>query len=263
MTGISVVVPTFDRPELLRETLRRLAGQSVPPREVLVVDNGTAPAALAAETTVPFPLRYFRICARAGAAQARNFGAALALGGYVAFLDDDDFWEPDYLEVLSGIVENAGARAPAMIVARVDHLENGDRHFFRFAGDDPRMEACFYFNPGYLGSAMTVERASFLELGGFDPAFATGEDKELAVRYMAHGRVIAYDARLVAINRVHEHSLSHRIDHVGTARQLVRKYRAHVDARVRLRTLREAYKKSGETRYWLHKAVLKIILAVR
>jgi GT2 family glycosyltransferase len=261
MTGISVVIPTFDRPELLQETLRMLARQSRPPREALVVDNGTAPAALSGGAGYPYALRYFRIPARAGVSQARNFGAALAESRYVAFLDDDDLWEPDYIEILSGIVDDAAGRGPALVVARVDHLENGDRHFFRFAGDDPRMEACFYFNPGYLGSAMTVERSSFLDMGGFDPLFATGEDKELAMRCMAKGCRIVYDRRLVAINRVHADSLSHHIEYVKTARQLLRKYHAHVDRRVRLRTLREAYKKSRDKRYVAHRIVLKLLLA--
>jgi GT2 family glycosyltransferase len=262
MSELSVVIPTFDRPELLHETLRVLAAQSVAPDEVVVVDNGTAPAVIAGESW-PFPLRYFRIAPRAGVAKARNFGAQAAEGKYVAFLDDDDFWNPDYVERLRRIIR---AGAPAMIVASVDHLDTRsstpDRHFYRFAGKDPGLEPCFYFNPGYLGSCMTVERAAFLELGGFDSAFRTGEDKELAMRYMAAGRAIAYDAGLVAVNRVHGPTLSAHIDHVKTARLLLRKYRAHADLRIRLKTLREAYKKTSRTRYVFQLAALKVALAL-
>jgi len=262
MNEISVVVPTFDRPEMLRETLRLLAKQSVAPDEVVVVDNGTTPTTLAEDAARPLVLRYFRIGARAGVAQARNFGVEMAKGRYVAFLDDDDFWEPDYVERLKKLMGTGEGKAPAMIVARVDHLDRGDRHLFRFAGDDKRMEACFYFNPGYLGSALTVERSAFLELGGFDVAFDTGEDKELAIRYMVNGRSILYDAGLVAINRVHEHTLSARIDHVKTAHLLLRKYRAQVNFRIRAKTLREAYKKSRRKRYLVHILALKIVLAL-
>ena len=262
MSELSVVVPTFDRPELLRETLASLAKQSVAPDEVVVVDNGTVPASIAGDAARPFALRYFRIAARAGVAQARNFGAQQAKGAYVAFLDDDDFWDPDYVERLRAIIRE---RTPAMIVGSVDHLDTRssppDRHFYRFAGNDPGLEPCFYFNPGYLGSCLTVERSVFLQLGGFDAAFQTGEDKELAMRYMAAGRPIVYDAGLVAVNRVRGPTLSAHIDHLKTARLLLRKYPAQADFRVRVKALREAYKKSRQKRYVFHLAVLKIVLA--
>lgn len=261
MNAISVVIPTFNRPELLVETLQQLGRQSVAPREVVVVDNGTQPTVLP-ETHHPFVLRYFRICAGAGAAQARNFGAALASSHYVAFLDDDDFWEPDYIQRLSRIVNPGTDRAPAMVVARIDHLDNGDRHFFRFAGNDPRFEACFYFNPGYLGSAVTVERATFLALGGFDVAFKTAEDKDLAMRFMLHRCPIRYDAGLVAINRVHAQTLSRSIDHVQVARLLLQKYGDQVNLEIRARAWREAYKKSRRKRYLVPKFLLKLVLAL-
>ena len=245
---------------MLEETLHLLGKQSVAPDEVVLVDNGTTPTILPEGAARPFPLRCFRISARAGAAQARNFGAAVAKGRYVAFLDDDDFWDPDYVERLRRLT--AVGAGPAMIVARVDHLEKGERHFFRFAGDARKFEQCFYFNPGYLGSSLTVERATFLDLGGFDVSFETGEDKELAIRYMSNDRSIVYDAGLVAVNRVHERTLSGRIDHVKTAQLLLQKYRAYINAKIRVKTLREAYKKSGQKRYLVHIFVLKIVLAL-
>ena len=263
---LSVVIPTFDRPELLRETLRLLGDQTVAPDEVVVVDNGTVPASIADDPSRPFALRYFRIAARAGVARARNFGAEHARGSYVAFLDDDDFWNPDYVERLRGIIGGAPAAA-AMVVGSIDQLDTrsssvADRHFYRFAGNDPGLEACFYFNPGYLGSCLTVERSGFLELGGFDSAFDTGEDKELAMRYMAAGRRIVYDAGLVAVNRVHGPTLSAHIDYLKTARLLLRKYRAQADFRIRVKTLREAYKKTRRKRYVFHLAALKLVLAL-
>lgn len=262
MNRISVVIPTFNRTDMLQETLRLLTKQTAAPTDVVVVDNGTRRTVVSQDATYPFELRYFRICAGAGASQARNFGAAVAKGRYIAFLDDDDFWEPDYLERLSRIVTTSDGQTPAMIVARVDHLDKDDRHFYRFAGDDKRLEACFYFNPGYIGSCVTVERSTFLELGGFDVAFKTGEDKELAIRYMVNGCSILYDAALVAINRVHERSLSQHIDHVKTAHLLLQKYAARVDFKIRVKTLREAYKKTRKKRYLAHRALLKIILVL-
>jgi hypothetical protein len=81
------------------------------------------------------------------------------------------------------------------------------------------------------------------------------------MRYMAAGRSIRYDAGLVAVNRVHGPTLSAHIDHLQTARALLQKYRAQADFRIRVKALREAYKKSRRKRYVFHLALLKIVLA--
>lgn len=257
---VSVVIPTFDRPRMLRETLSRLTDQTTLPKEVIVVDNGMTPCDPLEQQTYPFKLRYYRICSWAGSSQARNFGVALAKGSYIAFLDDDDFWERDYLERLLTIIRDNSAAPPAMIVGRVDHLENGERHFFRFAGDVRRLESCFYFNPGYLGSVLTVEKSTFLRLGGFDPTFRTGQDRELAIRYMINNCHIVYDADLISINRVHDNNISREIDHVESARLLLRKYRRHIGFKIHVRAWREAYKKTRKRRYLVHKLLLKVVL---
>jgi len=256
---ISVVIPTCDRHDMLQETLGLLRKQTALPAEVIVADNGAVPAALA-WASYPFAVRHHRIGVRVGASRARNAGAAVAAGCYIAFLDDDDFWEADYLERLAALLARDPGAMPAMVVARIDHLDNGHRHPFRFAGDDPRLEPCFYFNPGYLGSAITVEKAAFLALGGFDAAFRTGEDKELAIRFMLERLRIVYDRELCAINRVHAASLSREIDSLTEARLLLQKHGRRVSFGVRMRTLREGYKKARKKRYFIHKLLLKLLL---
>lgn len=88
---VSVVVPTRDRPDLLRQALasiRAVEGADLA-FEIIVGDNGADPRSRAAAEEfgaihVPVP--------RAGAGAARNAGLLAATGDYVAFLDDDDLW---------------------------------------------------------------------------------------------------------------------------------------------------------------------------
>jgi GT2 family glycosyltransferase len=102
MTGhpsISAVVPTRDRPELLRAALRAILDQDYPgPVEVVVVYDRSEPDASLAELSRPDRLvRVIRNARAPGLAGARNSGILAATGELVAFCDDDDEWLPGKL----------------------------------------------------------------------------------------------------------------------------------------------------------------------
>src|SRR6185295_2750617 len=98
-TGISVVVPTYNRARLVVRAVESVLAQTRPPDELIVVDDGSTddtPAALAR-----FGDRVRLVSQRnAGAAAARNNGLALASRPWAAFLDSDDVWVPDHLHLL-------------------------------------------------------------------------------------------------------------------------------------------------------------------
>jgi glycosyltransferase involved in cell wall biosynthesis len=93
---ISVVIPTLNtRPQFLKEALNSIEKQSYLPSEVIIVNNGIEDLKLP-ETSLN--IRQFKIVFKSGVAQARNFGASISKGNYIAFLDDDDLWGQDYLK---------------------------------------------------------------------------------------------------------------------------------------------------------------------
>lgn len=93
---VSVVVPTCNRPALLREALASIRAFEGPEYsfEILVGDNGSAPETRAAAED--FGAVYIKVD-RPGAGAARNAGLHAATGDYLAFLDDDDVWLPSHL----------------------------------------------------------------------------------------------------------------------------------------------------------------------
>ena len=122
--SVTVLIPTVDRYPYLRKLLDQLRGQTVPPLEVLVLDQTRAelrPGDLAAEFP-DLPLRYFALD-RAGQCSSRNLGIRSARGDAILFLDDDDEVPPDLIErhlasmarfrsdVSSGVAEEVGAGA--------------------------------------------------------------------------------------------------------------------------------------------------------
>jgi len=96
---ISIVIPTFNRPQLLIDrALRSALAQDYSPLEILVVMDGPDPQTEAVLSTVHDPrLRALTLSHNAGPSAVRNFGVQEAQGEWIAFLDDDDEWGPEKL----------------------------------------------------------------------------------------------------------------------------------------------------------------------
>lgn len=205
----SVVVPTWRRPDRLRDALAALAGLDYPADryEVIVVDDGggvDAAVVGAAASNVRFVEQ-----AHSGPAAARNRGAAVASGDALAFTDDDCRPDPLWLRALAdALVDHPGAAvggrvvnaAPAnvfgeatqLLIDSVNDLAAASRPERRFA----------------TANNLALERGAFLEVGGFDESFplAAAEDREFAERWQRHGRPLAF-APAAVVHHAHELSL--------------------------------------------------------
>ncbi len=119
MSRVTVVIPTFGRPQLVCRAVRSALAQTMTDHEIIVVIDGHDPATREALATIGDPrLRWISHDGKRGAASARNTGAEAAAGEWVAFLDDDDEWLPEKLERQLAAVP-AGGRAVVMALSRV------------------------------------------------------------------------------------------------------------------------------------------------
>jgi glycosyltransferase involved in cell wall biosynthesis len=185
--SISVVIPTRDRPELLRDALRSVAAQRLAPLEVRIADDGVRP--LSGELASSGPPEHVVVRVGAGLlAAARNRGSDGARGDVLAFLDDDDCWLPDHLE---GLAE--AFRDPAVdlawrdsVVIREELQPDGtrrelDRRVIAHDWDPALMRTDDYLPP----SAWAVRRSFFERLDGFDESFPFSEDWDFLMRASA------------------------------------------------------------------------------
>ena len=106
MPKVSVIIPTYNRSSLVKDAICSVLAQTEPDLEVIVVDDGsTDDTHRVVESLSDSRVSYF-YKVNGGVASARNFGLSKAKGEYLAFLDHDDLWPPDYLEVMVSHLEN-------------------------------------------------------------------------------------------------------------------------------------------------------------
>jgi glycosyltransferase involved in cell wall biosynthesis len=182
--GVDVLIPTLGRPEHLRALLGDLAGQTLRPRRVIVVEQGEPDPGLV-DGSHPFELRLLSL-ARPGACRARNAGLKEVESDWVLLLDDDVRLRPRLIERLVSVAQAYGAGA---INARVylpgQEAEVGPGH--------PQSPWAW---PSFSTGGALVSARVLLEAGGFDERLegGYGEDYEMGVRLRLLGASVLYDA---------------------------------------------------------------------
>lgn len=172
---ISCIIPTCDRPDLLKESLQSIFNQTIKPCEIIIINNGREEINLLDNHNLT--VKIFNIIPYAGVAQARNFGAYQATGDYLAFLDDDDLWNTFYLENIEKVIEN---KPNLLLVSRLDKMENNKIVSHRKANlNNLTVHYVLKNNPGFNGSNIVISKKLFFDLKGFDPKLPPSEDKAL------------------------------------------------------------------------------------
>jgi glycosyltransferase involved in cell wall biosynthesis len=103
---VSIIVPTYDRSELLRSTLDSLMSQIYSNFEIIVVDDGSPDDKTKILCESYSKVKYLRIKNSGGPARPRNEGIRLAGGDFIAFVDDDDIWLENKLSKQISILES-------------------------------------------------------------------------------------------------------------------------------------------------------------
>ena len=183
MITFSVVIPLYNKVDTIVRTLESVQSQTYKDFEVVIVDDGSMDGGGDAASTYrgSFPLKIVRQN-NSGVSLARNKGASESVGRYIAFLDADDEWCPDFLLELSRII----AKFPAAKVIGTDYACNVN-HKIISGMDRDIIEEIDMFNEWPLrnpvnSSTVAIRRDFFIESGGFNGKFRYYEDAELLFR---------------------------------------------------------------------------------
>jgi GT2 family glycosyltransferase len=198
-TALTVVVVTRDRRQQVLDTVERLVGLPERPG-VIVVDNASADGTADAVTAAHSNVRVVRLPRNLGAV-ARNVGVARARTRYVAFADDDSWWQPGSLARAVDHFDAAprlGLLATKVLVDD-DLLLDPTSALMEASGLPAHPDLPGPAVLGFLACGAVVRRSAFLAVGGFSwLLFFLGEEAQLAYDLAANGWALAYAPDVVA-----------------------------------------------------------------
>lgn len=225
MEHIGVVIPVYNGSRYLAESVASVRSQVSAAWEAVVVDDGSTDGSgeLARRLAADEPrLRVERV-ARGGVSAARNRGAALLSSKCtrLVFLDADDVWEPNALEVLSAALDAVPDAVAANGVARCTDaagtltgegaIERVQRSRLGItehgpmprSAEQPTDFAVLAWYPCILNGTLLYRRAFFERVGGFDPALRWFEDWDLQLRLAPLGAIAFIDRPVLRYRRGH------------------------------------------------------------
>jgi len=198
---VSVIIPTYNRIDLLGGALASIAAQTQAPYEVIVVDDAsTEDVSGKVSEFGMLPVSLIRRPERGGAAAARNTGIQEAKGEYVGFLDSDDLWTPDKLEKQTAYhASNLDIllSCTGYAIFRKDGRESMVTYGAKNYGLPDLAFGCS-LSPG---STLLVRRSIFDEVGLFDESLPRLEDWDWLIRAVAVSRIGLVPEMLATIHQ--------------------------------------------------------------
>lgn len=218
MSLVSVIIPAHNAAPFIGDTVSSALKQSWPDIEVIVVNDGSTDGTAAVLASFGDRIRVIDQ-RQSGVAVARNRGAAVARGSWLAFLDADDLWLPHKLEAQLG---SAGADTHLIYS---DRINIGDRAGLpEIQGDLQYLYDGSVFADLLLGNVITtssvvMRRSTFEAFGGFseDPGLPPAEDWDLWLRVAAQHPIAVCREPLVKY-RLHAAGASQNPDRMNRAR---------------------------------------------
>ena len=204
---VSVIIPTYNRADLVRQAVASVKAQTFRDFEIVVVDDGGTDGTCEALAAGP-ELRVLRHSHRQGVAAARNTGVAAARGEWLAFLDSDDLWLPDKLARQISWLEGQ----PELLICQTDETwvrrgvrVNKPAAHRKVAGQIflPSLARCM-ISP----SAVVLHRRLLEDHGVFDATLPAAEDYDLWLRLTWRYEVGLVDEPLVIKRGGHPDQLS-------------------------------------------------------
>jgi len=189
---VSVVIPTYNKAQYLKEAIESVLNQTYKNIEIIVIDDGSTdesrevvnsftPSILNTKYRILNPIIYFWQ-ENKGAAMARNTGIKKAKGKYIAFLDSDDLWLREKLEKQVSFMEE-NPETGLLGTGCYEITNKGKiigQKIFPIKNKDLQKDLIKY-NP-FIQSSVVVKREVFSKVGLYNKGFRESEDYELWLR---------------------------------------------------------------------------------
>ena len=213
MMNISVVIPTYNRKELLKRSIDSVINQTIKPSEIIIVDDGSNDGTEAMVKKKYDSLKLIKQKNK-GASAARNSGIKASSGEWICFLDSDDEWKNDKLE--KQIIAMKSNPSYKFFHSNEIWIKNGKRinqkkKHKKYGGDIFKkcLDMC-RISP----SSVLIDKSIFEEIGFFNENLVVCEDYELWLRICDKYEVFFIDEPLIFKYGGHQGQLSYSIDSI-------------------------------------------------
>jgi glycosyltransferase involved in cell wall biosynthesis len=202
---VSIIIPTYNRAEMLRQTLDSVLAQTHRALEVIVVDNASTdhtPAVMAGYEARDARIRYVRKPVNTGLTHSYNLGRQVSTAEYIHFLDSDDTIDPRKTEWQ--LAEFVRDPAVDVVFSRCIHTD-GDLRPFRRGPVLPStdfLRVALYWTYVWFGASM-FRRSALDRAGLMDESLKQSGDYDLLIRLLLSGATLRYLPRAVTHYRLH------------------------------------------------------------
>lgn len=216
MPKVSVIIPTYNLCNMVGETINSVLQQTEPDLEVIVVDDGSTDNTRGVvEGIKDNRVKYF-YKDNAGTPSAYNYGFSKVKGQYIAFLDHDDLWPENYLQVMLSRLENNIAFGAAYSPITVLYPDGRKIKSYRIPKGKSGWLTADLFKHNFIWNSAAVIRRSVLENFYFDESLRTGfEDMDHFLRLSMQTQFL-FVRDVEAIRREHTKNLSKKMRFLAT-----------------------------------------------
>lgn len=201
MPKVSVIIPTHNRPELLKRALASVVSQSYQDFEAIVVDDGVLQRTDLIVASFGDPrIKYIHHETERGGSAARNTGIRAARGLFIAFLDDDDEWVPEKLAIQIGRLENTPPEVGFCFSAVTNVFDEKSAITTVPEGVSDYHARALYSFKTFLTVTLVMKRSVFDAVGLFDEQFPSHQEAELMIRVTQHCKGLGINRPLVKVN---------------------------------------------------------------
>lgn len=199
-----VIIPARNAEDFISEAIESVATQSLPPAEILVVDDGSTDGTAAAASAAG--ARVLSLPSSVGPSAARNRGVAATTAPLVGFLDADDVWLSVHAE---RVVAGFGSTDVVFSASCVERIGTGAGLIGNSLnpGEPLDLRAELVADNPIIQSAAFVRRDAFEAAGGYDASMRLAEDYDLWVRLAELGKFV-YVAEPTVRRRLHDDQVS-------------------------------------------------------
>jgi glycosyltransferase involved in cell wall biosynthesis len=219
--SVVAVIPMYNGARYIAEAIESVLAQTIPVTEIMVVDDGSDNDE-GATIVDRYADRGVQLLHKenGGQGSARNLGVAKSTADVICFLDQDDVWYPNHVEVLLRAyikaLKSDQGRDLGWAYGNLDEIdENGmfvsEKMLERLGGTHPKtsLQDCLSSDMFVLPGASLVSRAAFEAVGGFDEIFRGYEDDDLFLRIFRRGYRNVFVDEAVTRWRIHGGSTSY------------------------------------------------------